>query len=302
MRRFEFLMEKARFNTNNIDPNRFNELDLAQYFNDAQRHIQTVIVENNVRHEIFSQEFTFQTTNGVETYDLPEDIFATSAINFVDFSSTSERDRFFPARALVNTDRRRGFGYIIRADKIIIAPVPSSSLTENVRIIYVRKLHEMGPRFGTITDVPNATDIVMTANLSDDQLLLSRYYDKLSIVYSDVKILLDKINIISDTADTPGAGQHTIVTDSDITTIVPAVGSFIVGGNVATTHSELPDVTELLLTNLVERTIQYVDSSSDVQTVASLTTEEREAIVGLFKSHPQDPAYPPIVTDEYMNT
>lgn len=303
MRRFEFLLNKVRFDTNNIDPNRFNELDLAQYFNDAQRHIQTVIIENNVRNDPFSEEFIFDTVNGQETYPLPDDIFATSAINFVDFSprNATDRTRFFPARAITNTDRRRGFGYIVRGRNIIIAPVPSSSLTEKVRLIYVRKIHTIGPRFGTIVS-STATDIVMTANLSNDQLLLSTYYDNLSVVDSEGKILLSKINIVSDTPDSPIVGQHTIVTDSDITTDVPPVGSFIVGGKVATTNSELPDVCELFLTNLVERFIQYVDSSGDVQSAGALTLEEREAITALFKDHPQDPPYPPIVTDEYLNT
>lgn len=301
MRRFEFLMNKVRFDTNNINPNRFNELDLAQYFNDSQRHIQTVIVENNVRNDPFSEEFIFNTVNGQEEYPLPDDIFATSAINFVDFASQGARSRFFPARAISNVDRRRGFGYIIRGNCILIAPVPSSSLTERVRVIYVRKLHTIGPRFGTVL-ASNATDIEMTANLTDDQLLLTQYYDKFSVVDGDGEIILSKLNLVSDVADSPSAGLHVITTDSDISTTVPPAGSYIVGGDVATTHGELPDVCELFLTNLVERFIQYVDSSADAQAAASLTNEERAAIVALFKDHPQDPPYPPIVTDEYLNT
>jgi len=297
MRRFEFLMNKVRFDTNNINPNRFNELDLAQYFNDAQRHIQTVIVENNVRHDIFSQEYCFNTISGVEAYLLPDDIFATSAINFVDFSVAGSRGRFTPARSNINPDRIKGNGYVVQGNKILVNPSGNAV----VRLIYVRKLFEMGPRFGSIT-TSTATDIEMTSLLSDDQLLLSGYYDNFCVVDKDGEILLEKLDLISDTPDSPGPGQHTLVTDSDITTVVPPVGSYIVGGKVATTHGELPDVCELLLTNLVERFIQYVDSSSDVQSAGALSTEEREAIVGLFKNHPQDPPYPPIVSDEYLNS
>jgi len=294
VRRCQFLINTVRFNSNNITPNRFNDLDLQVYFNDGIRSIQNMIVQSNPRHEIFSEEVKIPTVAAQEEYDLPADIFATSAINFVDFRTGTSSDRWYPARSIINPERRSGYGYVIRGDKILVVPVPAQNGIAEMRLTYVRKLYDLGPRFGDISSV-GASDIAFTS-LQPSELKIIDNYDYLSVVDKYGVFKSEKIEI--DGEAVVGA-QHTITTTSDLTGVTNT--DFVVAGERTSTHCELPDVCELILTSFVERMVQGVDSSEDLQAVAALTNEERSAISELFKDVPQDPPYPPIISDDYLN-
>jgi len=294
MRRIDFLINKVRFNTNNLTPNRFNDLDLAVYFNDGQRHMQNAIIQSNPRHEIFSQELEMALEAGKESYDLPADIFATSAINFVDIRSSTSSDRWYPAKSLINPERRRGSGYIIRGNQIIFSPIPNGNNIGAARLIYVKKLHDVGPRFGSVSST--TSNSIIFSSLQSAGLKVSDYYDYLSVVDKYGVFKSEKIEIGGESVV---GSQHTITTTSDLSNVFNT--DYIVGGERTTTQSEFPDVCELFLTSLVERMVQGVDSSEDLSASSALTAEERTAITELFKDVPQDPPYPPIVSDEYLN-
>jgi len=293
VRRLDFLIKKVRFNSNNLDENRFSDLEISTFFNDAQRHIQNIIVQNNPRNDLFSSEYILETSDGTEEYLLPPDIFAVSAINSVDIRSGGSKNKFYPVRALSNSDRGTGLGYIIRGNKIIFTPIPERTVINGARIIYVRKLYDIGPRFGKITSVTGNT--VVFDSLVDEGLEIVNYSDFISVVDVDGEFKSKKIRI--DNYDATGI-SHTVTTSDDLSDV--QIGDYSMSGENTTTHSELPDVCELTLTNFVERTIHTVDSSADMSSSNNLTNEERSAIIELFKSTPQDPAYPPIFSDEYI--
>ena len=64
--------------------------------------------------------------------------------------------------------------------------------------------------------------------------------------------------------------------------------------------SELPDETEDFLTSFVERKINAVDSSSDVQNSQFFTQEEKEELAELFSDTSNDIKYPVISDETYV--
>jgi len=202
--------------------------------------------------------------------------------------------------ALTNPERNRGWGYIVRGNKLLITPIPQQMIIQSVRLIYVRKLYEVGPRYGAISAL-GASTITINLLLKDLTVNVKDYFDYISVVdrsgvFKSKELLVDNVVLNS-----PAAGQATITINAATPMTGVAVGDFVIGGSRTTSHSELPDVCEQLLTNVSEKFIQYVDSSKDINNANALTTEERNLIADLFKSHSPDPPYPPIMFGDYLN-
>ena len=304
MRRIDFLINKIRLNTNNLSTNRFNDIDIGIFLSDSQRSIQTVAINNNVRSDFFSAEYRFFAENGKDIYDLPEDIFSKSSINSVEARTGHQSNDYASwtnLANLTNVERAKGFGYILRDNKIILSPVPMNTNTE-IRIIYVKSLPDVGPRYAQIeskTLVGSVLTIVANIVLNDKTLKLSDYFDHFSVVSKDGVFEQKKLSVNSFQIDTPTPGKVTIITDSPTGTVT--VGSYVVGGLRTSSQSELPDVCEKLLCSITERFIQYIDSSKDANASTALSNEEGTVIIELFKNHTPDSPYPPISNGDYLN-
>jgi len=311
MRRIDFLIQKIRKDTNNTNPNRYNDLDIGVYMTNAQKAIQAEIINVNSRNDIFSEELIIPTVPNQEEYDLPADIFAASAINHVDFRSQTQSALYanwMPMPALTNPERNRGWGYVIRNNKLLITPIPQQMIIQAIRLIYVRRLYEIGPRYGKILliepefgGVPPKLTIEMS--LKDRTVNITDYFDFFSVVDANGVFKSKELPIqpVDFAINSPIAGQAVILLQTDAQLTGLSVGDFVIGGSRTTSHSELPDVCEQLLTNVSEKFIQYVDSSKDINNANALTTEERNMITELFKSHSPDPPYPPIMFGDYLN-
>lgn len=302
MRRVDLLINDVLFNTNKVNTNRFPPIRLVKYFNDAQDVIAGIIVANSKMPKFFIKEDFIDVVSGTELYDLPTDIYSQSSINSVarQFGESVTDPYYSPLKMITEAERRIGAGYAIQGKKILISPLPSSNIGDGIRINYIKKPKKLSIRVGKIQSLPASNKIKLQAGFVSEQI--ADYDDFFCIVDSEGNYLtdvngneiytgksLESFNVTSGVITTTG------VIDTD------AIGKYVVLGKMSTDTSELPDNCEKLLGDLVERKIQAVDSSSDVQIQDMLTKEEIIQIVDMFKDNDRDTKYPPVVDTTYLS-
>jgi len=81
MRRISQLIHDIRFNTNNIDTNRYSDMRLIKFFNDAQDAIQAIIFTIDTDAKYFVKEAFQNMIYGQELYNLPSDIYSENSVN-----------------------------------------------------------------------------------------------------------------------------------------------------------------------------------------------------------------------------
>jgi len=144
------LIEEVKFNTNNTDDNRFTDEALLRLFNNAQRHIQSIIFTAYPANNIFSDEYVTDLVAGQLGYSLPSDIFAINSINSVMITGHPQ-----PLKNLTVKERRNGIGYYIIGSKIFFMPEGRTSISNGVSIVYTRKL----PQLESTKDTSELPDI-----------------------------------------------------------------------------------------------------------------------------------------------
>ena len=293
MRRIEQLINDVKYNTNE-QSNRFSNTRFNKLFNDAQQEIQRTVHISNANSKFFAKEVFQDLVSGQEEYDLPSDVYTTSAVNSIARRLVNTEvgvEYFTPLRQLGEKERRSQFGYIIQGSKFLLSPVPFINLAEGVRVNYTKKLPELAVRSGTIKDI--TADVISLSNF-DSEINLTDFNDYFCIVDKD-GVIIDQEMVI----DSYNEGSGKITTSS---TITGSVGDYVVLGKVATTNSELPDACEKYLTIYVERFVHYVNSSrGDLQAASVFTSEEKDSIVELFTHNENDTLYPGIVDNTYLN-
>lgn len=293
MRRIELLINDVRFNTNNEGINRYSSIRMIKFFNDAQRTLQSLIHTHDTNGKYFVRETFLDLVVNQESYNMPVDIFADNAITGVArLVTTSSIDYYTPMRQLTEKERRKEFGYIPQGATVIVSPVPNILLNNGLRINYTYRIATLSLRVGKIASKIDGTSVQLAAGwLTDDITLFEDFFCVVGAdgVIKDRGFALDGYN----------ASTGLISTSS--TLINGAIGDYVVIGLEATSHSELPDVCEQILTNFVERKIQAVDSSEEIKDINFLTQEELESIKRLFVDVEQDVKYPPIADDTYLN-
>lgn len=296
MRRLEHLINDVRFNSNQTDTNRFSDIRLVKLFNDAQKAIQAIIFMADSGASIFDTEDTQDLVSDQESYALPSDIYAVSSINSVSIVSdnhvSSSREFYTPLRQLSVKERRRGWGYIISGSNILLSPIPMSGVTDGLKINYVKRLPTLSFRIGKVGSFISATSITMTSATTQD---ITAYDDYVTVVDANGVIQQSSILVTGYNTGTGVISTSTVLTDV-------AANDYVVLGKIATSHPQLPDETESLLTRYVERSIFAIDSSIDINESAVFTQEERDLIIALFEKKDHDVKYPPITNSTYINT
>lgn len=86
MRSVKDLIEEIRFNTNNIDNNRYTDKSIIRFINSAIRQVQRVIFTSNPTAEHFTKVkvYAVDPVNLKEVVlKLPSDIYATNSVTTV---------------------------------------------------------------------------------------------------------------------------------------------------------------------------------------------------------------------------
>lgn len=296
MRRIEHLINDIRFNANQEDNNRFSDLNLLKLFNDAQRAIQAIVFMSDTATHIFEKNQIYDLVSLQEEYDLPSDIYAQSSVTAVGRAINNGNAQaiiyYQPLRQITEKELRKELGYLIRGNKLVLSPIPQNGYTNGLKLTYARKMPTLSHRIGIISSFTSGTSIQLGAGFETTDI--TNFNDYITVVDKDGVIKQSGIFITGYNITT-----GLISTSATLTGI--AANDYVVLGQYATSHSELPDECEPLLTNFVERRIFSIDSSPDVADSSLFTNEEKELISMLFSQKDHDVKYPPVTDDTYIN-
>lgn len=296
MRRVKQLINDIRFNSNQTDTNRFSDLRLLKLFNDAQRQIQSIMFMADTDASVFDKETTQNLVKDQEEYTLPSDIFAINSVNSIGIASddviTSDREVYVPLRKLSIKERRSGWGYILSGNKYLLTPVPEVSVTNGIRINYVQKLPTLSFRLAKISSLTSGSSISLGSGFPTTDI--TDFDDYVTVVDKDGAIINSGILVNSYNTST---GE--ISTSDSLDNV--STDHYVVLGKRATSHPDLPDVAEALLTTFVERKIDAIDSSKNIANSDVYNKEEKNNIISLFEKKEHDVKYPVIVNSMYLN-
>lgn len=306
MRYIKTLLEQARSQTVNDD---FGEDDgipqdvLLEYANEAQDHIQAVII-NNFPSE-FLAEKTINVQSGVEAYEIDDNVFANNRIKSVQYSCDGQAREFYNLDQrtirdrVTDTDSHPSF-YIRRGSTIYLNPIPTQS-TAKIRVEYFRELDDLDLRRGKVdsqvNDGTNYQSITLVSGTEDSTALGDlQAGDYVSVV--DVsgnliksKLLVDFYTSASRTITLTGSNAF----DSSIQN-----GHYLVIGKYATTHGGLPKNVERYIVNYVAMKILQQDSSEDYQEQIRTLGAIEADIVDSFGDASEDVQFFPILDSEFI--
>jgi hypothetical protein len=277
MRRLELLINEARLSTNTTDIASVSPLLLQGYMNRISSYMEDLLFLVNDENDLFVSDYTFQLVPGQDEYSLPTNIYAKSSIDNLAVSFLNGlSNTYLPLKKVSRKQQGFTFGYFVREDKIVLTPRPTSAL--NMKMAYVRKLPTMGIRGGTVAST-TPTTITITNYITGFEGLS----DYISIVDSAGTILVSNL-------------QFTYL--SNVFTVATTVGipngSYVISGQYASSHSQLPNECEKYLITALERMIQYRQSSPDIKVSQLFTSEELETIKEVFADNSYDDAKPPV--------
>lgn len=290
MRRVEHLINDIRFNSNQLDTNRFSDIRLLKLLNNAQRAIQNILFTSDMSDHVLKKTALIDVVAQQEGYDLPSDIYAHSSIStvkrLINSSFRANTDYYTTLNQISDKETRSQMGYTVYNDKLVISPVPQDSISNGIKVFYQRKLPTLSFRIGQIDSFTSATSITLKAGYSD--ATIGDFDDYITVVDSNGTIKQSGIKFTS------YAGG--VISTSDVLDSIDN-DDYVVLGEYATSHPQIPDPCEDLLTAHVERGIYAVDSSDDAQ----FTVEEMNMIRDLFQKKDHDVKFPVIINNQYVN-
>lgn len=286
MKRLEFLINSVRRTTNNKGDNKITWYDMVDYFNRAQKMIKAVIFNSNNHSNIFNKEYVTNIVADQESYTLPSDIYAVNSISSV-FLSTNGTD-YYHVDKISSKTRNITSGYYVMDNKIFLTPKPSNSYTNGLKVQYNYSIPDLSIRVAKVSGYDSITGIISTTDFKSE---ITDVDDYICIVDSTGTIENYGLPIND---FNQGTGAITTATGLTI-----ATGSYVVVGEFASTHSNLPSECDTLLMNLVERMIFAVDSSSDERSAIALSADETALVNALFQENSYDAITVPITNTDY---
>jgi hypothetical protein len=236
------------------------------------------LYNRNIKSNIFRGTEELTITPGVDTYDLPFDIYAVNALSSVQqILGAGAQKSFNPVRQISEKDRGLKQGYFVAKKQIIFSPY--QTYLTNVLISYTKKLPKLSVSYGSILSVSPTV-----ISLNDDYIDMSSIADSLTVVDSAGNIIVKNIGFVQ--------------TDSLLTvasTTGMTAGMIVVPGEYTSTHSELPDECESSLIFMLEKLIQARISSSDINIGSILSKEQLDQIAEMFSDNSGDSFMPPII-------
>jgi hypothetical protein len=237
-----------------------------------------LLFTTNNESRIFRGEVVFSLTPGIDTYQLPFDVFAKNSINAVAYITRNGESKYY-SRIMAMSEKNRGgaSGYFTSEGKIVFSPVPTAA--HEVSISYNKRLPSLATRYGKIQTVNSNTSLVLEVGYT----LMTDVDDFFTVVDGDGSIIKCGI-AVSQTGDT--------LTLSDTTNIL--VGHYVVPGKYATSHGRLPDECESGLIFALQKLITARMSSTDIVIEKAFSDEYMGLMKELFAENDGDEMHPPV--------
>lgn len=278
MRRIDYLIKDARLSTNTQDTEAITDYLCAHFLNKAQSFIQSAIFVQNNEAKIFRGEVIFNTVSGIDSYQLPFDVYAKNSINNVAYVVDNGSTRHYSRIPAISEKNRGGAnGYFTSEGKIVFSPVPQQS--SKISISYNKKLPTLSKRYGKIITVNTNTSVVLDAGYE----VMTGVDDHFTVVDKDGKVIKCGIEV-----------NQTLGTllVSDTTDIL--VGHYVVPGKYATTHCRLPDECEDAMISALQKFIVARMSSTDLPMEKMFSDEFIQSVSALFAENDGDAMMPPV--------
>lgn len=274
MRQNKYLILEAKQSTNTVDVDAITDDLCIRYLNRAQEFIQAYLFTQNIEAKIFRGQASFTTTVGIDTYQLPFNIYAKNSINNVMYKNG---DAYSPMPQIAEKARGSMNGYFCSDNKIILSPMPSSPVS--LFLSYTKRLASLGRSYGKIASVTTDTSITLDTGYS----VMTDVDDFYSIVDSNGVIVKYAV---------PVSQTLAVVLISETTGVT--AGMFVVPGKYATTHCELPDELESSMIMSLENLINARLSSKDIQISKILGDDQLMMIGEMFSENQTDTFMPPL--------
>jgi hypothetical protein len=308
MRRATQLITVIRRQSENvqIDPDDgIEDEEVLQFINDGQERLESAIIRTHEKS--FAEDSFTDLQNGTEIYTLPFGTYINHNIISVEYSFTGQAQDYIPLRRgkLIERTSFRGFPtvYIPRKREIIVNPIPERSIVNGLRITANPKHPRMDKRRGIVTAVTlvgsAVTSLVVDATSGTVPYDPSDFeeYDRISVI--DVDGVQQMRNIPIDNADSDGTltvrSSFTFETGETI-----AVGDYVVLGENATTHLQMPQICEKYLIEYGTWKMYMRDSSSDSQEQGGVVSALEKDIVDAFAEISGDVDRVPVINADFI--
>lgn len=308
MRRVEQLVTRSKRETENDEvcsASPISDQEFIDYLNDAQSQLQSAIARQHK--DVFISESTFDVVVDQEEYDLPEDTLLDNRISAVFFSNSGQRQNYTRLRSATLMERifDRSIDplmYIRKSGKLMLNPIPSRSISNGIRLNYVKKVPDLDIRRAKILSVTTTGNTIasltldVNADFQRDELLEENYFCAVNKDGDQTMRRIPWDNIDASTGIVTISPGFTF--DSGETL---AAGDYIVRGRDATNRSELADTCERYLSAYLNWKILRRDSSSDSAEQAPELLEMLNEIVDIYKETDDDVKFPAIEDAQFID-
>ena len=279
--------------------------EVLQFMNDGQERLESAIIRTHEK--AFAEDSFTDLVNGTEIYTLPFGTYINHNIIAVEYSFTGNQQDYIPLRRgkLIERTSFRGFPtvYIPRKKEIIINPISDRSVVNGLRITTNPKHPRMDKRRGIVTAVSivgsAVTSLVVDATSGTVPYDPSDFdeFDRISVV--DIDGAQKMRNIPVDDANSDGTltvrSSFTFETGETI-----AVGDYVVLGENATTHLQMPQICEKYLIEYGTWKMFMRDSSSDSQEQGGVVSALETDIVDAFAEISGDVDRVPVINADNL--
>lgn len=305
MQRLDILVRQARGRSGNQDHDAdmgTPQREYVAYANDAQMRLYNLIQQ--CRPSLFLKQSYIDTVAGQAEYTLPTDVFLKHNLVTVHFTPNGNAQLYYPLdqRYPRNEVSIRALpdSYFLRAGKLVLSPLPMTGYTNGLRITYQYTIPTLDIRRAKITSVNTGAG---TLTLTDDSTLTTENEDELSNGWVDYICVVDKDGTLIDQARALSSYNSTtkVLTLTSLSGSAAAANQYVVFGNYATTHSQLPDVAERYLVEYMTLRAQASDTSSEVAVTSPILRSIEQEIISAVENLEEDIFAVPLLDTQFLN-
>lgn len=308
--RTDLLVRAVRDRTGNQSFSATNgvpQREIVLFLNEAQDRIFNKIAME--RSTLFTKESFINTVANQASYTLPTDIFLKHNIIKVDYSHNGNPQNYSPLDQRTPRQEISTAGYpsayFLRDGSLILSPIPSSGVTNGIRLNYQYTIPTIDIRRGKVSSVsgtaPTLTSITMTSDStliteSEDDLT-NGYVDYISVVTKDGVQTAKNIPVVSYNASSNVITcSHTMSSGE-----VVAAGSYVIFGTNASSHSSLLPLCERYLLEYAVLRTQMRDSNANLMNTSPLLQSIEQEILDSISGLEEDILAIPILDYSMLN-
>jgi len=304
MRSLDALIALARQRTNNTDYGLRSGVPqnlAAQFANDAQDHLQSVIVSEHPQE--FTTDIEIPVVSGQETYSISDNVFAGGKLINIWYSPTGQQRDYYRLKPRTMLERQQQEGndplFYIRASGLVyLNPIPRNSAGK-IKVAYYRELDNLDIVRGRVDSASGSAIVYSSppANSPDD-LTTATEYICVSDKFGNVMLRNVVVDNVAGATITSVDALTTYLVGSYV--LADTVGGYITIGKYSTTHSKMPEFCErYLLTYLQKRLLNKQSSNNSLVEDDELKSIEADILLS-FGQPTEDVYEIPILDPDIM--